>query len=418
MTGSRFDTEYKKWLQKIEVEDDDSVWKEIQDELDFRETWDNISGKLDEIQPQRGRLVPFKYLKTFAAAAAIILIMILPFRYLFEQAKYPAIISEVTGEADEKEGLKSGEPLQMKPARDEEGLIPATGTSVTVASNSYTNSLASFSGNEPIKVTESKGSENTTYANQEPELQRYKEPELHRIQNLPFDTKTLIASNDVISPISVEMASESVSEPRFSGISIKVVEVGLVYGYKNTWLLNHETRNGLDPGKLGNALPTFNRDIGITSSLAVNNRHLFGLEFLWKSEAGQDYQQYINASYVERNINLDYLKFQAFYLWENRRVPGQAIVGGYFASLTMAEEQQAKIRFSVDNSYSNFDYGLLAGYQFNIDLNNRILIKPGVRMNYNLVNIFEGDDITPGHFKRTKNFAASFNMTLSYKFFN
>ena len=408
MTKSRFDIEYKTWLQQMDVDDDDSVWNEIQDELDFKETWDNISGKLDEIQPQRGRLVPMKYVKTFAAAAAIILIMLLPFRYFIDQANHPAIISELGNEMEE---IKSGETIPLKAAKDEKAIVPEIATEATQANNSYGNSLSSFSSNELIPISGSKDSENKAYYNDEPEL--------HRIQNLPFDPETFLAINDNIPPISIESASKTISDSgKSSGVSFRVAEVGLLYGYKNTWLLNHETRNGLNPGKLGNALPTFNQDIGVSSTVEVNNRHLFGLEFLWKSEAGQDYQQYINASYVDRNINLDYLKFQAFYLWENRRVPGQAIVGGYFARLTMAEEQQAKIRFSVDNSYSNLDYGLLAGYQFNIDLNNRIIIKPGFRMNYNLVNIFEGDDITPSHFKRTKNFAASFNMTLSYKFFN
>jgi hypothetical protein len=418
MTKSRFDTEYKKWLQQIDVEDDDSVWNEIEDELDFRETWDNISGKLDEIQPQRGSLVPMKFLKILAATAAIILFMFFPLSYLIDQANQPTIISVVSNETDDKEEMKSGEPNPLAAQKDEQELVPETLTEVPVASNSYTNSLASLPTYGSVPVKESQVSENTAYGINEPDLLRNEEPELHRAQNLPLDPKTLLASNNAIQPISIETASRTISEPaKSSGISVRVAEVGLLYGYKNTWLLNHETRNGLNPGKLGNALPTFNQDVGVSSLVEVNNRHLFGVEFLWKSEAGQEYHQYINASYVERNINLDYLKLQAFYLWENHRIPGQAIFGGYFASLTMAEEQQAEIRFNVNNNYSNLDYGLLAGYQFNIELKNRLVFKPGVRVNYNLVNIFEGDDLTPGHFKRTKNFAASFNTTLSYRFF-
>jgi hypothetical protein len=408
MTKSRFDKEYKKWLRQIDAEEDESVWNEIEDELDFRETWGNISDKLDDIQPRKGMLMPMKHLKLLAATAAIILIMFLPFRYLIEQVNHTTIISESTSEADVPEEIKQIESFPVNSEKAEHELVPDT--EAPISYNSYDNSLASFSGNELTEVRESKDPEYIAYIN--------KDPGVHKITNLPFDAKTLLSRDDVILPISIERSSKYVSEPvKTSGISFKVVEVGLVYGYKNTWLLNHETRNGLNPGKLGNTLPTFNQDIGISSSVEVNNRHLFGLEFLWKSEAGQDYHQYINASYVERNINLDYLKLQAFYLWENQSIRGQAIFGGYLARLTMAEEQQAKIRFSVDKSYNNLDYGLLAGYQFNISLRNRLVIKPGVRVNYNLVNIFEGDDITPSHFKRTKNFAASFNTTLSYRFF-
>jgi hypothetical protein len=64
MTKSRFDIEYNNWLQQVNVDGEDTVWNEIQDELDFIETWDNISGKLDEIKPQKGSMVPIRYLNT------------------------------------------------------------------------------------------------------------------------------------------------------------------------------------------------------------------------------------------------------------------------------------------------------------------------------------------------------------------
>jgi hypothetical protein len=113
----------------------------------------------------------------------------------------------------------------------------------------------------------------------------------------------VLTGRDAIITKSTEPQVSIISEPiESSGLSFRVAEVGLVYGYKNTWLLNHETFNGLNPGKLGTTLPTFNQDIGVASSLILNNRHLFGLEFLLKSGTGQNYQQYINASYVDRSI--------------------------------------------------------------------------------------------------------------------
>lgn len=409
MTRSRFDIEYNKWLQQVDVDEDDAVWNEIQDELDFMETWDTISVKLDEVKPQKVRVFPMRYMKVLAAAAAIFLIMLLPVRYVIEQANQPTIISELSTEADEKEEITPDDPTPLKAPKDETDVVQREMSEVPHANNLDEKSLASASGNELIPIIEGKDAESTAYS--------YEETDLHRIQHIPFDANTLLASNDAIPPNSIDTKFNIISEHEgTSGVSVRVVEVGLLYGYKNTWLLNHETRNGLNPGKLGNTLPTFNHDIGVSSSLAINNRHLFGLEFLWRSEAGQNYQQYINASYVERNINLDYLKLQAFYVWENNRLPGQAIVGGYFARLSMAEEQRDKTRFSVEDSYSDLDYGLLAGYQFTIALSNRIILKPGVRASYNLINIFEGDDITPSHFKRTKNLAASFNISLSYRF--
>jgi hypothetical protein len=411
MTRSRFDIEYNKRLQQVNVGEDDSVWNEIQDELDFIETWDNISAKLDVIKPQKGRVIPMRLLRVIAASAAVILIMFLPVRYFIEQANQPIPLSELSIEDDKKEVIISDDQNPLIEINEGAELNQRTVYEMPPSKNLYEESVATSSSSEVIiAIIDSKDSEST--ANITEEL------ELLRIQNIPFDTNTLIASNNALPPFSKVTEFNYIPEPsKSSVISIRVVDVGLMYGYKNTWLLNHETRNGLNPSKLGAALPTFHQDIGLTSSLEINNRHLFGLEFLWKSEAGQNYQQYINASYVERNINLDYQKLQSFYVWRNKKIPGQVIIGGYFARLTLAEEIQDKTRFSVDDRYSDLDYGLLTGYQLNIALRNRIIIKPSVRVSYNLVNIFEGDDITPSHFKRTKNLAASFNVSLSYRFF-
>ncbi|MFO7575729.1 MAG: hypothetical protein R6W67_11300 [Bacteroidales bacterium] len=409
MTKSRFDIEYNKWLQQVNVEEEAAVWNEIQDELDFIETWDNISVKLDEIMPQKGSMVPTRYLMILAAAAAIILIMLLPIRYFVEKASPPTIISELSEENDEKKELISDDTSHVTEPMEKVKVAQMIINEIPPVDKSNRNLSASLSGNELAPIIASKDLEDTVLSKEKPVL--------HGIKNLPFDTDIILTSRNAILTKLIETEVSIISEPiESSGLSFRVAEVGLVYGYKNTWLLNHETFNGLNPKKLGNTLPTFHQDMGVTSSIELNNRYLFGLEFLWKSGNGQNYQQYINASFVDRSINLDYLKLQAFYFWEIDRFQGQAIVGGYFARLTMAEEKQAKTRFSVEDSYSDLDYGLLAGYQFNIALKNKVIFKPGFRVSYDLVNIFEGNDITPSHFKKTRNLAASFNISFSYRF--
>ena len=60
MTSDKFDIDYNKWLRQVEVGEDDSVWNEIQDELDLIETWDNISAHLDVVAPQKSRTVFMK----------------------------------------------------------------------------------------------------------------------------------------------------------------------------------------------------------------------------------------------------------------------------------------------------------------------------------------------------------------------
>jgi hypothetical protein len=135
------------------------------------------------------------------------------------------------------------------------------------------------------------------------------------------------------------------------------------------------------------------------------------MEFFWRSEIGQKYQQYINASYVDRHINLDYLKFQAFYILDHNRVPGEFLFGGYYSILKSGRETQGGTNFNIKQNYSNSDYGLLLGYQLQMDIHKRITLKPGLRFNYNMRNIFEGDNIVPSHLKKTHSFSAGFNIS-------
>ena len=414
MTSSKFDIEYNKWLRQVDVEDDDSVWGEIEYELDFIETWDNISARLDEIKPQKSKVVAMKYLKIFAAAAAIILLMFLPVKYFIEKAIQPSIISKQNNEVEQRGELITDEAPPVKKEKkdmDIAKIAEIEEIELPAIYQSYKKPSTYFLNNELTTLIDSIDTQDKVLNNEEIVFDR--------IQSRQLDAGNFLVSSVPILPDYIEKQTSIISEPgKASGVSFSVVDIGLVYGYKNTWLLNYETFNGLNPSKLGNSLPTFHQDIGATSTLAFNNRHLFGLEFFWKSETGQNYQQYINASFGERNIKLDYRKLQAYYIWDKNRIPGQAMLGGYIAKLTLAEEQLENAIFRVDDNYRNLDYGILAGYQFNIDLRNKIIIKPGVRVNYNLINIFEGDDIIPGHLKKTKNFAASFNISISYKLFN
>lgn len=409
MTSDKFDIDYNKWLQQVNVDESDSVWNGIQDELDLIETWDNISAQLDEVKPQKGKVVAMRYLKPFAAAAAIILLLLLPVKYLADQAIQPIIISEQYIEESKTEELILGETIPIE--EDREDIQPRKiGVDDPPVNRFYRTALSA--------VSEDRLAELTIIENTEDKAVDNDGVTFDRLQTRTFGQNDYLATNDAVLPNFTKKQTSIYSDPsKSSGFTFRVVEIGLVYGYKNTWLLNHETRNGLDPKKLGNTRPTFHQDIGASSTVEFNNRHQIGLEFLWRSESGQNYQQYINASFVDKNINLKYSKLQTFYYWNSKKNRSQVIFGGYIARLVMAEEKQEKVRLSIDNSYTNLDYGLLAGYQYNIAISNRIVIKPSFRVNYNLINIFKGDDIMPSHFKKTKNLAASFNVSLSYRFF-
>lgn len=409
MNKNRFDIEYKQWLQQLDVGDENAIWNEIQDELDFVETWENISGQLDKVKPARAKVIPMRFLKFTAAAAAVILLLFLPVKYFFEQVIRPEVVAEQINEGDQQVTIQ---PEETTPVKTEQTNKNSTGIAETLVPHVNRSSgtfLIGASKTDQAALTGINDSEDSGLIT--------KKIIFERIPMYSFNLDHLLASEDALLPNATAGQNLSFSGSReLIGSVFRVVELGLVYGYKNTWLLNHETFNGLDPDRLGITRLTFHQEIGASSTLELYNRHLVGLEFLWKSETGQNYQQYIDASFVERNIELDYRKFQVFYIYPPARFPGQLLFGGYAAKLNLAQEKQGEAVIRVDDVYRKMDYGLIAGYQLNVSLSNNLFIHPGLRLNYNLLNIFEGDDVSPGRFKKTRNFSASFIVNLSYRF--
>ena len=449
MSKNAFDREYLKWLWQLDASDADSVWEAVEDQLDLAETWDRINTELDHVKPQRKRIVPLPFLRIMEIAAAILILVLIPLTYLKQQdenssvrtlshaekAHVPDETLAPSGEALTTSGealtpsgeaitpsgealASSGEALASSgaalassgevlssPGKTASPFAEAaplhTGTAhspgETIASPAGTVLLPDGTVPAPEKTDPSPGRT----------VIRNPEPVITSLTGISTGDKTgLIASN-----IETTVPSKKTSAPFF-----RIHDAGLMYSYKNTWLLNYETRNGLNPAKLGNTLPTFHHDLGITSTLVLKEKHDIGLELLLMSETGQNYQQYINASYVNRKITLNYFKLQAWYMWKHRKIPGSTIAGVYFARLGMAEEIQGDLKFSVRDDYRNHDYGLVLGYRLDVPLFNNIVMYPGIRFNYNLMNIFEGHDGTANIFKTTNNFTAGVNVAFTYGF--
>ncbi len=473
MSENRFDSEYRRWVEQLHVDEDDSVWGAVEDELDMAETWSRIESELDRVMPvQRAGLR--RTFMAVAAAAAVLLFIVLAINPGRERSGEPAHAGEgvaateaaATGQpgsdGEHVAGLVTGEQEKATHASEPEEARTGHLADQQVAGPAE-NGIATTTDQEAIKpverpaTTEPSDQEATKPverpATTEPSDQEATKPVERSAATEPTDqeaTKPVeeesITPAERASPIEGVKRQLPASAPRgetsagrdasrlavmaeravgdYEGTSgstatsaplIRIDDIGIVYGYKNTWLLNYETLNGLNPTRLGTTLPTFHHDLGITTTLAVRNRHRIGVEFLLISETGQNYQQYINASYVDRQITLSYVKLQALYLWNHSLIPGSTIIGGYIAGLGMAEEVQGLERFSVRGEYRDYDYGLIFGHQLSIPLVNSVVVSPGLRLNYNLINIFEGSADRPNIFKTTGNLTAGINVAISWR---
>ncbi|HQJ83382.1 MAG TPA: hypothetical protein PLM01_12830 [Bacteroidales bacterium] len=409
MSNNAFDREYREWLQKLEVNKADSVWGGIEDQLDLIETWDRINTGLDRVQPQRRKIIPLPFLRIMEVAAAILILVMIPLFFLKHQNNTISTVAEQRIPETDSPGTV---PVSPETATDPSSALtvsPAGGTAVSGEAIQFHDGTALPPGRTAGGIPETTESEKTDRVT-----------DISRISGTA-GMETIIAGlrETVTGDFTGLVASviETTAPPKkSSGPFIRFQDAGLMYSYKNTWLLNYETRNGLNPSRLGNILPTFHHDLGITSTIVFREKHDIGLEVLLMSETGQNYQQYINASFVNRKITLNYFKLQTWYMWNHRKIPGSTIAGVYFARLGMAEEIQGDLRFSVRDDYRNYDYGLVLGYRLDVPLFSNIVMYPGIRFNYNLMNIFEGHAGTMNIFKTTNNFTAGVNVTFAYSF--
>ena len=406
MSKNKFDIEYNQWLSQVNEDVDLSLWENIQDRLDLIETWDNIAYELDKQLPVTRNTKPSIFLKTAVTIAAMFLLIFIPVKQLREQNPEPSYSLSnfsLPGVIEEDSRI-TGYPVQV----DGEEIIHAD---VLIQTDDRIGKYLLMAKSKP----------GVDILHEIPEINDRNNskdfiPEIMYGQ-INYDEFIVSApvsepSSDEIQPLALSTLQRQTKEALFT-----LVDAGLLYSYKNTWLLNYETFNGLNPQKLGNTLMTFRKDIGFSSTWAIRGKPVLGIEFLWNSGNGQKYQQYIDASYVVRDINLQYWRLQALYISDFKKFPGQPLFGAYFAGLNKGMESLGNLSSVVREYYRDIDYGLVIGHQFNIRFQNRIIITPGLRLSFNLVNLFEGDENLPSQFKKTRNFTAGFNLGFSYRLF-
>ncbi len=409
MSKDRFNIWYNKWLGRIDEDADESLWNEIEDELDFRETWQNISGRLDKIDISVKPVTKKRsFLKEIIGIAASILLVLATTKFFIDRSQ------EMSLSADNVALTRRYTAQKIETITDNALRQAGSGIIVADLSGRRADPTLLFAERE----FDHKGIERTRLAAAERPIARTGLAGKQSLTAYPLDNKRqemTLADHPGYLPVQYDLPDNN-SESDGSNNLIGFKDAGIVFGYKNTWLLNHETYNGLNPSRLNNALPTYRQEVGVAATIILRQRTAFGMEFFWRSEIGQNYQQYINASYINREINLDYLKFQTFYLWDPGRVPGEVLLGGYYSILKTGQETRGDDSFNIRQNYSDTDYGLLLGYHLSINVQGRLVVKPGLRFNYNMRNIFEGDNIVPSHLKKTNSLSAGFNISVAYNF--
>lgn len=219
-----------------------------------------------------------------------------------------------------------------------------------------------------------------------------------------------------IQPLGVATKSNESLTNANNTTGTKSLYVGVTGHLANTWLLSSKTLTGLQPDDLTNTNITFGSNFGMQLGTAITPELNIQSDFLWISQNKQQYNEYINGKYVTSALELDYytLALQGKYRFPTKHT---AIFGGYFGLMKTAKQSVDDEIFVLDNDYSNFDYGLIIGYEYPIPLGRRFTFSPGLFAKIGLNNVFAGNEYIPFYLNKTQNASINLSFSVAYNIF-
>jgi hypothetical protein len=196
--------------------------------------------------------------------------------------------------------------------------------------------------------------------------------------------------------------------------------LGMIGARNNTWLLNYQTRQGLRTTHLNQTVMTYNNEFGLSGGFIVKKGLALQADWYINSQLGQSYQEYINALRVNRDVKLDYSKFQLSVikdLSKKTRGPVPFFTGGIYAGfLKEATESINGVGSDITREYATVDLGVMVGAGIKYPLTERIKLQPSIRSSYSLRNTYRGNDFIPGAFLPSRNAQIGLNVGIYYIF--
>lgn len=426
---------YNKPVRPTERHDIDESWEKISFELDIDEVWTGVSHHLNKIMPaDSGSGIILK----FVASVLIILTGICPVK---KDPPYSRIVYSNISVLDQKyenADDSSSENLSADRVADEKSKKGISNGSRTipdykesswispkaeVRTNSLTTSVPlSISNDVVLMVLNVPGeiqSERRISITDRPEEVTIN-PEISASENsgkIKLPNKTGFEDRvkaGIMTASSLPLSSNG--KGRFSG--------GYSVMCKNTWLLNHETFDGLKSESLNTTEIVIFPDVGLSLLYSVNKKLLLQSDGFFYSNTGQKYFEYISGHYSRKEIVLKYstiaLSAKYRFILNGGLIPRSSInliAGGYLSALHHADQKINSDLEHVGSQYIRYDLGVRLGSEIELPLNNDLSLAPGIFLSYGIPNIYKGDGYIPGYLRRTHNAGAELHLTFYYHFY-
>lgn len=405
-----FERKIASLISKDSVEPPADTWDDIANQLDLEEVWEGVHNQLDQMDQFRFWR---KARYTLYAAAAIALLILLPWP-LNHQEYWKWSTSENNPQLLVQDTLQEQEEDTGRTENATQKAIPA--------------------------LAQSEQKNNTSKAEREKETVKPLAPQRQKLAESPQDVVKKPAATPVRGKVKAESQLASLNLRKKKQLTAGVLALhkpavpasgnhdygselpgklflGVNGMFSNTWLLNDKTYAGFQPKKLISTQVNYEHSFAMMAGYQLTPKISLRTELAYQQNIGQTYYEYINGNYVRRDINLRYLHSSMLTGYSKKARPLAGIkartvlIGGlYYNYLRTARERLADETNNIKTQYRNSDLGLIVGVDEQLMLNKYLRISAGIRANYGLWNVFEGDGYIPGYLNNTN--IASFNFVL------
>lgn len=403
------------------------VWNSVNRQLNIDWVWKRISAELDRR--------PIFHWKKIAGIAALLLLVGSGF-YLFNNSnslfvpdagqlnkqeqknteKFQQLAditdkNDLTGENKNHAGIAKTFNREKYPAL-QNGLTSGKNRAVQVSSennNSFTNSALQKFNIVPKNTTEKPV--RNTLGN-----------DFMLLATMPVTT--LFIENS-IAPDSM-LILPSIAQPLVSSDTTlrrkKQFEIGIIYSYNNTWLINNDTRKSFDENSLIQTIPAFSGSYGIVTNYNIFNNSSVSAELFVNSKYIQRYDEFVEGVFNSRTTELNYYKLALLYQFHishspHKPIPSRYIfrAGFYGSYLKNHKHDYTRVRGHETDTYTNADYGARIAIGQEKAVRN-IIIGYGLNAEYGFKNIFHGNPQVPSQFNVSRNALIGGYLNLKYRF--
>ena len=214
-------------------------------------------------------------------------------------------------------------------------------------------------------------------------------------------------------------------ELNHSYYKLKGLYVGLIGSVNTVWILNQNTY-----GQWGKYELAYKVKLGYSYGgligYDIGNRFGIQLEYHYRSQQGQDYQDRIKRKNYTRLVNLQYeniplifkVKIPTISKEFDRPASVNFIFGAQYSILKYANQKVNNQEIEISERFNRSDLALIIGLEYNAYITNRLFFSAGLRGTFGVMDINAKDWENANGTKSSTNSAVGVNVGLNYKIFN